>query len=109
MINVNLCHDDGVFTWMMNMESYISFTLLFIKTQDGNDYYEITAVNKFSSEEEGFPINVSDRETAVNIFENLVALYHLAAYAPDTRDPIIEKCKYISRVPIANGLYDLNF
>ena len=109
MINVNLCHDDGVFAWVMNMDSYISLKLLLIKRDDGNDYHEIVAVNKYSSKEEDFAINVSDHETAANIFEDIVALYHLVAYASDTRDPIIEKCKYISRVPIANGLYDLNF
>ena len=108
MINVNLCHDDGSFAWIMNMDSYISLKLKLIKLSDGNAHYIIVAVSKFSSEEQ-FPINVSDRETAANIFEDIVLLFHLAAYASDTRDPIIEKCKYISRVPITSGLYDLNF
>lgn len=108
MINVNLCHNDGKFAWVMNMESYISLKLRFMKMDEETCYYKIIAVSKFSSEEH-FSINVSDPEVATNIFEDIVALYHLAAYAPDTRDPIIEKCKYISRVPIANGLYDLNF
>ena len=107
-MGIKLCHDDGTFAWIMDMESYISLKLRPMKSDTKTCYYLIIAVSKYSSEE-SFPINVSDHEVATNIFENVVALYHLVGFDPATRDPIIEKCNYISLVPIAYGLYDLNF
>lgn len=106
-MGIKLCHDDGTFAWIMDMESYISLKLMSMKLNE-TCCYKIVAVSKYSSEE-SFPINVSDPEVATNIFENVVALFHLASFDPATRDPIIEKCNYISLVPIAYGLYDLNF
>ena len=107
-MSIKLCHDDGIFAWVMDMESYISLKLKFMKMDEKTCYYKIIAVSKYSSEE-SFPINVSDPEVATNIFENIVALFHLASFAPAVRDPIIEKCNYISLVPLVYGLYDLNF
>jgi len=106
-MGIKLCHDDGTFAWVMDMESYISLKLRFMK-MDETCYYMIIATSKFSSEE-SFPINVSDPEVAANIFENVVALFHLASFDPAVRDPIIKTTNYISLVPIAYGLYDLNF
>lgn len=107
-MGIKLCHDDGMFAWVMDMESYISLKLRPMKLDAQTCYYMIIGVSKYTSEE-SFSINVSDPEVAANIFENVVALYHLAGYDPATRDPIIKKCNYISLVPIAYGLYDLNF
>lgn len=108
-MGIKLCHDDGTFAWVMDMESYISLKLRPMKLDSETCYYMIIAVSSKFTSEESFPINVSDPEVATNIFENVVALFHLASFDPATRDPIIEKCNYISLVPLAYGLYDLNF